>query len=355
MYDVIFLNANLETEYRCKTIDYLWNSKLYQPGEFQIQILTDDDLDLAICKYVITNTKKEIGIIDKWEYDSTNRNTVLISGYFMEQLLYKSVIYPTYSAANKSVWTIANEICSKYLNDLGFTLVLPTQPSDGVIVEGSASLTFQQTGDYVGTALYGLTATYGYGVLISKSGTNLKIDIFNYHDRTGETEDDEVVFSVSFNNIKKYDVVKDKSNYRNVAIVAGEGEGSARVFDVVDNSASGEKKFHLWVDARDLQQEDGETIDSYRNKLRQRGLEKLAEYVEIDNVEVEIQQEEAEKIGTDFDIGDIVWVVINPYGLIYKMKIIEIEDVYNQGKRSTSLIFGDKIPSQWEKVRALFR
>lgn len=355
MYDVIFLNADLETEYRCKTIDYLWDSKLYEPGEFQIQILTDSDLDLNVCKYVITNTKKEIGVIEKWQFTSDSRNTVLISGFFAEQLLFKSVIYPTYDAYNKTIWTIAQEICIKYLNDLGFELILPSQPQDGVIVEGSTGITFQQTGDYVGTALYGLAATYGYGVAITKAETKLKIDIFNYHDRTGGTDDDEVVFSVSLNNIKKYDVVKDKSNYRNIAVVAGEGEGSARIFEVVDISQNGARKYHLWVDARDLQQEENESISSYRNKLRQRGLEKLAEYVEIDNVEVEIQQEEAEKIGIEYNIGDLVWVVINPYNLVYKMKIIEIEDVYNQGKRSTSLIFGDKIPSSWEKARALFR
>lgn len=355
MYDVIFLNASLETEYRCKIIDYLWDSKFYEPGEFQIQIIADSDLDLDVCKYVVTNTKREIGLIEKWEYDSKSPGTVLISGFFAERLLYKSVVYPTYAATNKSLWTIGNEVCSKYLNDLGFTLILPSQPSSGVIPSAALSLTYQQTGDYVGDALYGLAAVQGCGVGITRSGSALKIDINNYHDRTGETDDDEVVFSVSLNNIKNYDVVKDNSNYRNYAVVAGQGEGSARVFETVDIATTGEKKYHLWVDARDLQQDTDESIESYRGKLRQRGLEKLAEYVEIDNVEVEIEQEEAEKIGIDFDIGDIVWVVINPYGLIYKMKIIEIEDVYNQGKRSTSLIFGDKIPSQWEKVRALFR
>ena len=355
MYDVIFLNAELETEYRCKTIDYLWDSKLYKPGEYQIQILVDDDLDLNLCKYVITNTKSEIGVIEKWEYSSDKTGTVLISGFFMEQLLFKSVVFPTYNATNKSIWTIANEICGTYLNDLGFSLILPIQPTGGVIVDASTSITFQQTGDYVGTALYGLASVYGYGVAVTKVDTSLGIDILNYHDRTGDTNDDEVVFSVSFNNIKKYDVVKDKSNCRNVAIVAGEGEGSARVFEVVDTTTTGDQKLHLWVDARDLQQEADETLESYRNKLRQRGLEKLAEYVEIDNVEVEIQQEEAEKIGIDYNIGDLVWVVINPYNLIYKMKIIEIEDVYNQGKRTTSLVFGSKIPSQWEKARAMFK
>ena len=62
-----------------------------------------------------------------------------------------------------------------------------------------------------------------------------------------------------------------------------------------------------------------------------------------------------ERIGVDFDIGDIVWVVINPHKLIYKMKIIEVEDTHNKGKRTVSLVFGNKIPTQWEKVRALYR
>jgi len=355
MYDVILLNASLETEYRCKTVDFLWHSKLSEPGEYQIQIIVDDDLDLSVCRYVTVNTKKEIGIIQKWEYSSGDPGTVIVSGYFLEHLLYESVVYPTYSAYNKTIWQVGSEACATYLDNLGFPLILPSQPSSGVIVPESLSVTMQQTGDYVGDLLYGLTAVYGYGVLITKADNKLQIDIANYHDRTGETDDDEVVFSVALNTIKKYDAIKDKSSYRNLAVVAGEGEGAARVFEVIDIAASGEQKRHLWVDARDLQQEEDEAITDYRLKLRQRGLEKLAETVEIDNVEIEIEDDEAQKIGTEYDIGDIVWVVINPVQLAYKMKIIEVEDVYNQGKRSTSLIFGNKIPTAWEKVKRFYK
>ncbi|MGN1011217.1 MAG: hypothetical protein ACI4QO_03955 [Clostridia bacterium] len=355
MIDVIFLNKDLEIEYRCKTIDYYWLSKVYEPGEFQIQILTDNDLDLDICRYVITNTKKEIGVIGRWEYDSEKHNTVLISGFFMEQELFEYVIYPTYSAVNKDIWSIGAEICGTYLDDIGHAVTPPAMPSSGVIKGEALSVTYQQTGDYVGTALYTLGSVYGYGVAVTRSEKGIRIDITNYHDRTGETEDEEVVLSVSFNSIKNYDVIHDITSYRNVAVVAGEGEGSARVFEIVDSSQNGERKRYLWVDARDLQQEAGESIESYRLRLRQRGLEKLAENVIIDNVEVEIQQEDAERIGVDFDIGDIVWVVINPHKLIYKMKIIEVEDTHNKGKRTVSLVFGNKIPTQWEKVRALYR
>lgn len=532
MYDVILLNASLETEYRCKTVDFLWHSKLSEPGEYQIQIIADDDLDLTVCRYVTVNTKREIGIIQKWEYSSTDPGTVIISGYFLEHLLYESVVYPTYSAYNKTIWQVGSEACATYLDNLGFPLILPSQPSSGVIVPESTSVTLQQTGGYVGDLLYDLAAVCGYGVSLTKANkvpatnllingdfsngtvgwlsnnstntvsngvlsnigngtihypyvtqlltikagdkyyvrqrfrvansacnlielklnnnifyhrftpianvwndysavvtatstsgtfrihhvyadsatangkemqltnpivinltatfgagneptaagmdallsafpnswfdgtqwlpyagaaTKLEVAITNYHDRTGETDDDEVVFSAALNTIKKYDVIKDKSSYRNLAVVAGEGDGAARVFEVIDIAASGEQKRHLWVDARDLQQEEGESIADYRLKLRQRGLEKLAETVEIDNVEIEIEDDEAQKIGTEYDIGDIVWVVINPVQLAYKMKIIEVEDVYNQGKRSTSLIFGNKIPTAWEKVKRLYK
>ena len=354
MYDVVFLNANLETEYRAKTIDYYWHSKWYEPGEFQIEIIDDTDFNFDACKYVVTNTKKEIGIVGRWQRKSDDPQVVLISGLFMEQELFHHVVYPTYSG-KRSVWDHADRLCDRYLDNIGLNLSVLGKPSNGVISPDSASVDFQQTGEYVGTALYALASVYGYGVSVTRAENGLDVGIVNYHDRTGETDDEEIVLSVSFNNVKNYDVVHDETAYRNVAIVAGEGEGSARVVQEVDISKDGEKKSYLWVDARDLAQEEDETVADYREKLRQRGLEKLAENVVIDNVEVEISDEDAERIGIDFDIGDIIGVAINPLKLYYRMKIIEVEDIYNQGKRAVALVFGSKIPTPWEKVRTLYR
>lgn len=382
MYDVIFLSANFEIEYRCQVVDFYWHSKWYEPGEFQIQVLADNDLDLNICKYVATNTKREIGIIGRWQYTSDDMQTVLISGYFYEQELFEHCLYPTYSASGKDVWQISKEICETYLDELGFDFSVSSKPADGVISPDSLAVSFQQTGDYVGTALYALASVYGYGVGVTQTESGIDIGILNYHDRTGDGVDEEVVLSVSFNNIKSYDVIHDESVFKNMAIIAGEGEGSARVFEVIDISDTSsiykvpfftslgenfftadnerfyvglQRKRALWVDARDLQQEEGETIADYRLRLRQRGLEQLAEHVIIDNVEVAIREDDAERIGTEFNIGDMVSVTINPLKLYYKMKIIEVEDVFNKGKRTVSLIFGNKIPTSWEKVRSLYR
>lgn len=355
MYDVVFLNGDFQAEYRCKVIDYYWDSRWYEPGEFQVQVLDDSDLDLEACKYIITNTKKEIGIIGRWQRSSDDPQTVLVSGFFMEQALFDFVVYPTYTKRT-SAFQHGEQLCRDYLGDLGLPWTPSATPMDGVIAEESSAVDYQQTGDYVGTGMYAIAAVYGYGVSVTLNADRLSIGIVNYHDRSGDGEDEEVVLSVSFNNLKNYDVIRDATAYKNYAIVAGEGEGSARVFTTVDNRQSDDELLHeLWVDARDLSMDADDTIDSYRQKLRQRGLEKLSECVVIDNVEVEISEEDAQRIGIDFDIGDIVGVAINPLRLYYKMKIIEVEDTYSQGKRTVSLVFGSKIPTAWEKVRTLYR
>lgn len=354
MYDVVFLNKNLETEYRAKTIDYYWHSRWYEPGEFQIQIIDDTDFDFDACKYVVTNTKKEIGVVGRWQRKSDDPQVVLLSGLFFEQELFHHVIYPTYSG-KRDVWEHSKQICGAYLSNIGLNFTVLSKPSGGVISPDSLSVAFQQTGDYVGTALYALASVYGYGVSATKTDDAISLGIVNYHDRSGETDDEEVVLSVSFNNIKNYDIVHDETAYRNIAIVAGQGEGAERIAETVDISKDGEDKLSLWVDARDLSMEDGDTEAVYREKLRQRGLERLTEHVVIDNVEVEIGEADAERIGVDFDIGDIIGVAITPLKLYYRMKIIEVEDIYNQGKRTVSLVFGSKIPTPWEKVRTLYR
>ena len=268
--------------------------------------------------------------------------------------MFHHVVYPTYSGKT-DVWSHSADICSQYIADIGINYTVLSKPQAGVIAPDSLAVAFQQTGDYVGTALYALASVFGYGVIATKKENSISLGIVNYHDRSGSTSDEEVVLSVSFNNIKNYDVIHDETAFRNVAIVAGGGEGADRIVETIDISKDGENKRSLWVDARDLVKEETDTDIIYREKLRQRGLERLTENVVIDNIEVEISEEDAQRIGVDFDIGDIIGVAINPLKLYYRMKIIEVEDIYSHGKRTVSLIFGSKIPTPWEKVRTLYR
>lgn len=355
MYDCLFLNKNLETEYRCRVIDFLWDSKLYDVGEFQIQILDDGYLDLSKCKYLQVYGKDEFGLIQRWEYDSTAKNTILISGFFGERLLFDSVLYPTYqTTSSKPAWQVIKEVCQSYILD--FPLTISSYPSSSSGATASVAA-FQRTGEYIGTLAYEICQPHGYGVNVrlASAMNGVDINLKNCIDRTGQGSADQVALSVSWNNIKSYDIAVDNSNYKNVAIVAGQGEGSARIVETVDQSASGEVKSYLWVDANDIGQEEGMSLSAYRSLLAERGKEKLAENTKINSVEVQLTQTEADRIGIDYGLGDIVMVAITPLNLLYSMQIVEIEDIYNQGKRSTTVALDNLGSCGWQKVRNLYR
>lgn len=84
------------------------------------------------------------------------------------------------------------------------------------------------------------------------------------------------------------------SDYCNVAVVQGAGEGTARATVTVGlTDAAGAERREMYVDARDLQpdEESGETTAStaYLERLMARGLNKLLEQTRTGSIEVELE------------------------------------------------------------------
>jgi len=170
-------------------------------------------------------------------------------------------------------------------------------------------------------------------------------------DRTDDqTENSWAIFSDSFYNVKNAVYDRDESEYKNFAYVAGEGEGSARVIVEVDlRSSADEERRELYVDARDLQstyQDDAGnehtyTADQYRALLRQRGLEKLAEYQKIETVNSDVDPNANLTYGVDFDLGDLCTYRYADVGIETTKRITEIQEVYEGSKQTLSVVFGN--------------
>lgn len=145
-------------------------------------------------------------------------------------------------------------------------------------------------------------------------------------------------------------VIKDFLERWNFAYVAGEGEGSARVIVEVDlRSSADEERRELYVDARDLQstyQDDAGdehtyTADQYKALLRQRGLEKLAEYQKIETVNGDVDPNANLTYGVDFDLGDLCTYRYADVGIETTKRITEIQEVYEGSKQTLSVVFGN--------------
>ena len=135
------------------------------------------------------------------------------------------------------------------------------------------------------------------------------------------------------------------ASYKNYAYVAGAGEGAARIVVEVDmRTVPDEERKEIFVDARDLQQQDSNgnpiPLDVYKAQLVQRGREKLAEYRIVETVESGIDPFANLVYKKDFDLGDYCTYINTEINVETDKRITEVMETYEGGATEIAVTFG---------------
>lgn len=146
-------------------------------------------------------------------------------------------------------------------------------------------------------------------------------------------------FSNFFGNIGNPSVTLSTVAFKNFAVVLGSGEGADRVKVDVDRT-NGEARRTLIVDANDIQPEETETMEQYKERLTGRGVEKLMEhkkawYCDFVPAEAGFRKQ--------FNLGDIVSVSLPDYGLKFKTRITESQEQEQRNSVSLSISVGERM------------
>jgi hypothetical protein len=169
----------------------------------------------------------------------------------------------------------------------------------------------------------------GWTVSLDIPNSRFIFDVQKGTDRTaGQSTNSRVLFGLKYGNIAGYRKLKDALTARSVAYVGGQGEGAGRTIVEVDASGSGRRK-ETFVDARDLAAEA---------ELTERGLQALAELEAINAFEFETLNRQF-IYETDYDLGDIVTVVIDKNDS-QDLQIRKITEVYERGNITIRPEFG---------------
>lgn len=167
---------------------------------------------------------------------------------------------------------------------------------------------------------------------------------------------DPVVFSPQFGNIKDMQFVDSDLNYRNVAIVAGQGEGvDRRVIEV--GQAVGLDRYETFVDARDIAEETDDEepvqrpIGDIERDLRNRGNQSLAEMSQEVYLEGQILTGGPFKYETDWNLGDIPTLQNKDWGVTLDSRITEVTEVYERDGVQLSAVFGQSRPTLISKIK----
>lgn len=198
------------------------------------------------------------------------------------------------------------------------------------------------------------TNELGIRTLIDVQNKQMVFDVYKGLDRTaGQNINASAIFSKEFENVLVQEFVDSSINYRNIALVAGEGEGALRQFAAI-GQGEGLDRFELFVDARDLQQGDLSN-EEYALVLENRGQNKLFEYTDIRTFDSKINLNSNLTYKKDFDLGDLVTCTSKKWGITIDTRITEIEEVYDSNGKQINVVFGNNIPTLIDKLKAVIK
>ncbi len=179
------------------------------------------------------------------------------------------------------------------------------------------------------------TGDMGFRLIHDKSAHRLLYDVYEGAERNG------IKFAEQYGNLTNLERLLSETSYRNFAYVGGEGEGSDRVFVTAgDSSATDFERREIFVDARDLQREEGQTLDEYKTLLVARGNEKLNEAARVQEITFDISSTD---FGKSFYLGDIITCVLPDYNSVLSVRVAEFTNTYENNQITTQLTLGNPI------------
>ena len=326
----------------------IWIRRYDKPGSFELYVSKDFFHMLNVGRYLYRNDADELGIVNEVNYtqDENGDREAYAKGYFAEILLHDRVIENTV-ALTGSIETVMRDLVTQKA----------ISPSDGGravkhlrlgrISGLQEALKVQATGDNLGEKLYEIGNAHeaSHRIRYEYLTNDLVFEVWQGKDRRDIQEENSwAVFSNSFYNIRNVAYNRNTSSYKNFAFVAGAGQGVGRAVITVDLRQPGEERKELYVDARDLQQEDGDgnriPDEEYRAQLAQRGMEKLAEFRKVETVSIGIDPNANLVYKKDFDLGDYCTYINTEIGIATDQRITEVMETYEGGAMELSVTFG---------------
>lgn len=324
----------------------IWANRHRQHGDFEIYISASAAaLDLLKeDRLVFRDDDDMVGIIEriKIDTDEENGDFLTVTGRCTRSILARRIVWEQ-TVING---TVENGM-RKLVTDAFISPTIAARKYDGLTLAPahgySDHVQNQYTGDNLKAAVEGLCAANNYGYKMPLVGSVLQLDFYKGADRSAsQSVNPRVIFSEEYDNLTATTYTRDKTEYKSVALVAGEGEGAARRRTTVSRSTdqSGLHRRELYVDARDVSSNEGEITDAeYLAQLAERGGTALSEAPIVESMEGTVEPLQMYTYKVDYFLGDIV-TVVNKYGIAADAQVLEVVETWDEDGYTCTPTFG---------------
>jgi len=335
----------------------MWNRKYSDVGSFELHApVTVDNVNYLQLGNIISHEDAiEAGVIeDIHATQDSKKNELIIKGRFLESYLDRRLIYgEPYESGGNEPFNF-----SGYTETAMRTIITNAVPIPllelGTVKGFTDEITFQAT--YQNLLKYEIklaeSASLGFHCIPDFSEKKIIFDIYKGLDHS-ESQSDRVrvTFSDGYQNITSSDYTANNQLLKTVCYVGGQGEGSARVWVIVgDDTLTGLARREVKLDATDISP-DGLTTQEYKAKLREQGRALLEEQdILVNSFECSTMPDGNFKYKEHYNLGDIVTIKKESWGLSTDLRITEISEIYEHGKATIVPTFGNPLPDtiDWE-------
>lgn len=305
----------------------IWANRYYETGDFEIYIRAERKyIELLKEEYYVSRMDSEMVCIIEHinlKTDAENGDYLTISGRCLKSILERRIIWDQTNLTGN-----AETVLRQLINDNVINPSITARKIPGIklgeIKGFTEEVELQTTGDNLLTKVIELckAAEIGWRALLQNG--EIVIDFFRGENRSYSQEANPyVVFSPEFDNLLSTETDIDTTTFKNVALVAGEGEGAAQIKTIVGN-ASGMARREAYIEATDISSNGGAIIPSkYLMLLHERGNEILAAAVKTLSISGTAETTLTYKLNEDYFLGDTV-AVTNEYGMSANTKVLEI-------------------------------
>lgn len=329
LLDENFMALKVIDEYE----SFIWTDRFNKYGDFEYyNTMSKEMFDLMKPGRYLINDQSEHMMIIEGTYIISNfeeGNHLRVVGRSLESLLDRRIIW------NQTILNTGLQAgIKKIIDDAFINPAIPERKMDLLEFEESTDdrilelkIESQYTGDNIYDIMLDLCKDNDFGYKITRNENNkFVMKLYFGEDRSNKQEKNFVVtFSPFFDNITSSEYKENTDTLKNVTLVMGEGQGSARK-TISIGTASGLLRRELYTDARDLSTTNGTTtipLATYNNQLIQRGKEKLAENKTTMEFTGKVDTTRMFVFGKDFFIGDIVSFQ-DEYGNDARVRVDEI-------------------------------
>lgn len=315
-----------------------WRPMYDKPGEFELH--TSPSLFPLVERGQLILRPDRPKETVKVEGIEIKNGDLIITGRFLSAVLEDAGIRTLYN------FDCAIEDAMRQLVDEQYNRITRTLPMKLAAVGGfTITIQCQVSLKNLLTVLKAMAKAGGLGfrVYANPEEQVLYFEVYEGVDRTeGQEDNNRVTFSNVYFNVDSPHYQESEANYKNYAIVCGEGEGTNRVIVEVDRT-NGEDRRELIVDARDLSQGE-QTTAQYTAVLTQRGNDKLDEHNRIQSFEVGIKSSSQFQYLEDWNLGDIVTGKQTEWGVAVDQRVTEVEEVYENDAMTVTPTLGTPAP-----------